>query len=140
MTARRVLASVAALSALATPLRAEVCDRIAPGWDPVAGRVTAMDELLGFIGSPAGALLIGLGVIAVMRPWRWPVVGVILVALVLTQWWVGLQAGIFGDGIFGAGIVEGCVGHPAAKIAFATGFALAVFLWTERRRKKFRPE
>lgn len=120
----------------ATPAWAEVCDKERPGWDPALGAVTGMDELVGFIGSPAGFVLLGLGVVALMRPWRWPALAVVVIGLALTQWWVGQQAGLFGDGTFGAAMVEGCIGHPSLKVGFVTVFALVVFLWSERQRRR----
>lgn len=107
-----------------SPAWAEVCDKARPGWDGVP--VTAWQEALTLMTSPAALILLMLSLIALRFRSAWG-------ALAVTVLWTGLVTLVSMVDISGlrdAAMTEGCIGSSALFIALIAAICVAMILYT----------
>jgi hypothetical protein len=113
-----------AVSALAAPARAEVCDKVRPGWVAGDGAVGALGEAIYVLGSPVGLILLALVGLALVWPRRWlavvvalPVLGLAGLLFLSRQAETAAQA-----------MAEGCIGGIGPTVGLLVLLAAAVLV------------
>ena len=102
---------------------AEVCSLQFPDWDGVP--VTALQETVSLIGSPAVAVLLLLSALVFRFRNQWG-------ALALVLCWTGLVSflSMFAPNSRSLAMAEGCVGSPALFIALIAAICVGMIFYT----------
>lgn len=114
---------------------AEVCDKMAPQWDPMSGRTTVLGEAVRAAASPVYLTILGLTALAVA------------IGKPLLAYTVGIVCFVFAAGVFilddrhneiaRSAIREGCItGQPVLEAIYAAVGLLAILAaWKARQRR-----
>ena len=124
---------IALLALTPLPARAEVCDKVRPGWTPVDGPVGALAEAGYVLASPVGLILMVFVVLAMIWPRRWLAVLAALPLLVLA----GLLFLARRAEVAVAAMAEGCIGgiRPTVLLLILIAAAVLVRGFAARRRQ-----
>lgn len=110
----------------ASPTRAfaEVCDKVAPGWDGT--QVNAFQEMISLFLSPISLVLLALTLISLRFRSQWSG----LVTVVFWSGFVTLITMADPTGLRVPAHAEGCVGSPALFIALVAAICIGTVLYT----------
>ncbi len=126
---RRGLTAALALALVPGALRAEVCDKVRPNWEP-GTQTTAFNEALFLFSTLPSLILLAATALVLYFRHQWG-------ALIVVVLWTGFVSilAFSGDptGIEQMAVTEGCVGSPTLFIAAVAAICVAMIFYTAPR-------